>query len=67
MHMNEKGKSDKKSGSPCHNRRDEQEVLPSRFSKDAVTGGDTYNRNKNNYAKDAKPPVYGPFGFTISL
>jgi len=38
---------------------DKQEVLPSRFARDNITGGDPYNRAMNNYSKKAKPPQMG--------
>lgn len=38
-----------------------QEVLPSRFARATITGGDTYNRATNNYSKNAKAPDFGPF------
>lgn len=65
MHSKETKRSGKKSDANC--RRNKQEILSSRFSRDTITGGDAYNRMRNNYAKDAKPPMYGPFGFTITV
>jgi len=65
MHSKETKRTDKKPDASC--RYDKQETLSSRFSRDTITGGDTYNRMRNNYAKDAKPPMYGPFGFTITV
>lgn len=38
---------------------DKQEVLPSRFARATITGGDTYNRACNNYSKKAKTPQMG--------
>ena len=54
-------KEPKTTGCEC----DKQEVLPSRFARATITGGDTYNRALNNYSKKAKAPdmgvMVGPF------
>jgi len=48
---------------------DKQEVLPSRFARDNITGTDPHNRMMNNYSKKAKPPqmgvMTGPFSMLM--
>lgn len=45
-----------------------QEVLPSRFARDNITGGDPYNRMMNNYSKKAETPRMGVMtGFSIVM
>lgn len=45
-----------------------EEVLPSRFARATITGGDTYNRALNNYAKKATTPRLGVMtGFSITM
>ena len=44
-----------------------QEVLPSRFARATITGGDTYNRALNNYSKKAKAPDFGSFGSILPM
>jgi len=44
-----------------------QEVLPSRFARATITGGDTYNRAMNNYSKKAKAPDFGPFAPIMTM
>ena len=36
-----------------------EEILPNRFARDRITGGDPYNRMANNYSKKAKAPQMG--------
>jgi hypothetical protein len=46
-----------------------QEVLPSRFARDNITGGDPYNRMMNNYSKTATSPRLGTMisSFTVTM